>query len=179
MRPIGWAAVAWLAMLAGHSPASAQEGRWTMYLRRVGPVHVGMSLSQVRAVLRDPAASLAGNTPGIAVEDCAYVRSTRLPVHVGLMFEHGRVVRFDALEAGIRTASGIEVGATEANVQAAYPGRIRIDPHKYDPRGHYLTYVAVDAGDKPFGLVFETDGQRVTRFRAGTVSAISLVEGCA
>jgi hypothetical protein len=33
-------------------------------------------------------------------------------------------------------------------------------------------------GRSKFGIVFETDGQRVRSFRVGTLDAIALVEGC-
>jgi hypothetical protein len=167
-----------LGSLAAHAVVEAQSDRWTVYLRRAGPLHIGMSLSQVRTALEDPKAFLAG-IPAESVDQCAYVNSTRLPAPLGLMVQGGRVVRIDVRGPGIHTASGIQVGSTEGDVKRTYGPRIRIEPHKYDPDGHYLEYVAVDAADRPFGLLFETDGRRVTSFRAGTVAAIALVEGCA
>ena len=168
-----------LGTVAAQVGVDGQDTGWTVYLRRAGPVQVGMSLRQVRGVLDDHSAFLEGNAPVVSLDDCAYITSAKLPSQLGLMVERGRVVRIDVWKRGIATASGIQVGATEDEVKVAYKGRIDVQPHKYDPAGHYLRYVPADASDRRLGMVFETDGQRVTSFRAGTVGAISLVEGCA
>jgi hypothetical protein len=76
------------------------------------------------------------------------------------MFNKCRVVRIDVDEPGTQMASGIGVGATEAEVMRAHPARIYVEPHKYDDRGHYLKYRPVDPTDRGFGLPFETDGYR-------------------
>lgn len=130
-------------------------------------------------MLGDPLAVLEGNTPKASADGCAYLKSATLPERLGVMFERGRVVRIDVREAGIPTASGIQVGATEEQVTRVYGRKIRVEPHKYDPNGHYLRFVASDAADRLFGLIFETDGSRVTSYRTGLVSAVLLVEGCA
>jgi hypothetical protein len=166
-----------LGVLAAGSAIDAQGPDWTVYLRRAGAIRIGMSVRQVRTALDDPRARLRGSGPGSA-DECAYLASAKLPEGLRVMFERGRAVRIDVSVPGILTASGIGVGATEDEVKRAYGPRIQVEPHKYEPAGHYLRYVAVDEADRPFGLVAETDGQRVTSFRAGTVAAISLVEGC-
>ncbi len=70
--------------------------------------------------------------------------------------------------------NGLGVGATEAQVYQAYPGRVVTEPHTYDDRGHYLT---IRDGD--FGVRFETDGSRVDAIHVGDYFAIQAVEGCA
>jgi hypothetical protein len=72
------------------------------------------------------------------------------------------------------TRAGIRVGATEAEVFAAYPNQIRSVPHEYDPDGHYLEF---RAGNRK--VVFETDGQRVEQISAGRIPEVDYVEGCA
>ena len=148
-------------------------------IRRTGTIHIGMSLGQLRTVLGEPRAFLEGNAPEVSLEDCAYINSASLPRGLGVMLERGRVVRIDVGEPGIMTASGVGVGATESTVKETYSDRIRVEPHKYDPRGHYLRFVPASTQDRDFGLVFETDGHSVTSFRAGTARAVALVEGCA
>ena len=93
------------------------------------------------------------------------------------MFSQGRVVRFDVDQLGIRTEAGAGIGDTESRIKELYRGHILIEPHHYDDNGHYLHYAAGNR-DHGFGIIFETDGTRVTSFRAGTEAAISLVEGC-
>lgn len=164
----------------GQSTKKPQEHAWTVFLHRAGPIQVGMSLRQIRAVLGDPKASLGGNDPVVPLDECAYVESDAVPDAIGLMMAHGRVVRVDVFAPGIYTASGIQVGATEADVKKTYGGSIWVRPHPYLPEsGNYLRYWALAPSDRAFGLVFETEDQRVTSFRAGTMEAISLIEGCA
>ena len=78
----------------------------------------------------------------------------------------------------MRTVSGAGVGDTEEKIKKLYPAQITIEPHHYDPeKGHYLNYWPKD-GKHEYGMVFETDGEKVTSFRVGTNAAIALVEGC-
>ena len=55
---------------------------------------------------------------------------------------------------------------------------IRVEPHAYTgPEGHYLVYLAPVV--RMFAVVFETDGTRVTTYRAGRQPEVMYVEGCA
>jgi hypothetical protein len=90
------------------------------------------------------------------------------------------IVRVDVDSPGVYTRSGIQAGSTEAEVIRRYPGQIRIEDHPYDgPGSHYLIYGPADPADTGFGMIFETDGHRVTRYRAGLHGAVELIEGCA
>lgn len=48
----------------------------------------------------------------------------------------------------------------------------------YTPPAGYLTLVPTGADDADFQLIFETDGSKVTRFRAGKAPEVAFVEGC-
>jgi hypothetical protein len=137
-----------------------------------------MSLATVRRVLGDQTARLEANGPEVPLNGCAYLESTRVPEGLGFMFAGGRVVRIDVFKVGIKTASGIGVGETEDRVKQLYSGRVTIEPHPYEPEGHYLKYSPASGDERQFGIVFETDGAKVTRFRTGTLAAIALMEGC-
>ena len=96
------------------------------------------------------------------------------------MFSLGRLVRVDVYGPGIRTASGVQVGDTEARILEFYGPRIDVRPHHYPPAGaHYMIFAAIEPADREFQLLFETDGTAVTRFRIGTAAAVGQVEGCA
>ncbi len=162
-------------VLIGFLAASSQAGSgidWTVSVQKAGPIRIGMTFSEVKRVLKDPRASLEGPDD---VESCAYLQSATLPErHIGFMFEHGRVVRFDVSAAGILTSEGAGVGDSEAKVMRLYRNRVAVEPHFYDPEGHYL--IVNRTGD--LQLLFETDGDKVISFRAGTSAAVALVEGC-
>jgi len=86
------------------------------------------------------------------------------------------VERVDVDSAGVLTREGLGVGDTEARVREVYGDKARVEPHKYVPQGHNI--VVTDSRDTLHRIVFETDGQRVVRFRAGRRPAVDLVERC-
>jgi hypothetical protein len=162
-------------------PALNAASNWTIYLRKAGPVRIGMTLAEVRVVLHDLKAYLAYGSLDPEPDDCecAYLETVRIPKQIGLMFQKGRLVRIDVIARGIHTASGAQVGDSEARIKKLYPGRIQIEPHHYIPEtGKYLNYSPANPLDRDYGMVFETDNGVVTSFRVGTQAAIALVEGC-
>jgi hypothetical protein len=68
----------------------------------------------------------------------------------------------------------VGIGSTEQQVLAAFPGAT-VEPHKYEPEGHYVTMTDPDAG---VSLLFETLRGTVTAFHTGDAGAVALVEGC-
>lgn len=87
-----------------------------------------------------------------------------------------RVDRVDIDSAGTLTREGAGVGDGEARVDSLYGKRLQVQPHKYTPEGHYL--IVTSERDSTFRIVFETDGQHVTRYRAGRRPAVDFVERC-
>ena len=102
---------------------------------------------------------------------CVYPDGVEGPV--SFMVVEGRVARVDVDGTGPRTAAGIGVGSLESEVHDAYPDRVTASPHKY-VEGHYLT---VEQSEGSL-LIFETDGNRVTSYRAGKLPAVRWIEGC-
>jgi hypothetical protein len=87
------------------------------------------------------------------------------------------VARVEVDSAGILTAEGAGVGDTESSVILLYQGRVDVEPHKYTgPQGHYL--VVTPPNDTLHKIIFETDGERIVRYRAGRLPAVRFVEGC-
>lgn len=94
---------------------------------------------------------------------------------ISFMVFGDRIARVDITGPGPLTAVGVGVGSSEADVLEAYAGRVTLSAHKYTgPEGHYLT---VELREE-FAIVFETDGTRVTRYRAGRRPEVGWVEGC-
>lgn len=155
------------------APAAAAQPRWALRPDGIGPVRAGMSLAAAGRALGE---SLAARYADF--ERCDFVVPRTAPHGVSLMVIADTVVRVDVEEGAVTTAEGVGIGAPEAWVLDVYRGRVRVEPHPYaGPEGHYLI---VDVpGDTRHRMIFETDGQRVTSFRAGLRDAADLIEGCA
>lgn len=116
---------------------------------------------------------------GAQISDiCRIVSSPDFP-GVYAIAEEGRVRRITIGErSDVKLAEGIGVGATEAEVRAAFPG-LREAPHEYvDAPAKYLTAADAEGGDP--GLRFEIGADRkVSLIHAGTMPVLGYVEGCA
>jgi hypothetical protein len=151
----------------------AADGRARLSEKGIGPIQAGMTVAQAEAALRT---SLAAPT-GVDSAQCRFVQWSGGPPGLRLMVERGVIVRMDVDSGSVETTAGARVGDTEQRVRELYGDRLAAAPHKYTA-GRYLTVTPADPADSLFRLVFETDGQRVTRYRAGTRPQVEYVEGC-
>jgi hypothetical protein len=152
----------------------------------IGPVTMGMTPAEASAAVGRPVKiDDSYSTP----EDPALCAYAYTPLEeggtakVGFMLERTsakedwRIVRTD-IDEGLPTATekGVKLGATEAEVKAAYPA-LTVSPHPYTgPEGHYMT---VDPdGQGGWLLIFETDGTKVESFRSGQEGPVQYIEGC-
>lgn len=150
-----------------------------VYISGIGPVQIGMSVNE---------ASQAAGTPLVKdssrvdrVSGCFFVKPKNEPKGINFMVTNNRISRVDVFQnRSITTIKGARIGDTEDRIKSLYPGRIKVTPHVYNRNGksHYLTFVPQDQSDKNYRLVFETDGDRVTLFRAGKLPEVEWVEDC-
>ena len=146
----------------------------------IGPVTVGMTLDEASAAAGMPL-RIVPNSDRVGTGGCAYARPEGGPTGLSFMVLNGRIARIDVGgNSAIRTLSGIGPGSTEAEVQATYPGRISAQPNPYSGHrgGRDLLYQP-DEGSRHLGLLFQTDGGRVSSFRSGLYGAVMAPEGCA
>ena len=158
------------ARTSAPGPADNAPSLWLVSPRGIGPVTAGMRL--------DAAAPLLGlpTNGGSGGQECTFVRPTSGPAGVSLMVSGGEVARVQVDSGDVRTALGARIGDSEARIDSLYAGRVATSPHKYTS-GHYLT-VTPAGDDSSYRIVFETDGARVTRYRAGRLPEVEWVEGC-
>lgn len=151
---------------------SVPESAWVVTPRGIGPLRVGMTRGEVEAVVGTlvPAPGAGG------WRQCAVIAPAGLPAGVHLMVEGGTVARVDVDSGRVSTAEGARIGDTESHIRDLYKAAVAM-PLKYGS-GHTLTVLPTAAVDSAFRLVFETDGQRVTRYRAGRRPAVEYVEDC-
>jgi len=154
-------------------PPTPVPGGLTVSEIGIGPVRAGMTIGQANAalggILRIPR----------KLNECDFLSPASGPRIFMLMVERGRVARVDVPDSsGISTVAGARVGDSEARIMSLYPGRVKVQPHKYTS-GHYLVVTPASRADSAFRIVFETDGSKVVRYRSGRRPAVEYVEGCA
>ena len=154
--------------------ASAADTAITVTATGYGPLRIGMTVAAAASALGSPAPSTVGLDTA-----CAYVHFDAAPPGMRIMVTGGTVARIEVDSSAIPTGLGARVGDSEARIKALYGSRVSVEPHKYLPNGHYLIVSPVPPTDSNFRLIFETDGNRVTSYRAGRLPQVRWVEGCA
>jgi hypothetical protein len=142
-----------------------------------GRAKVGMTVKKAESASGTRLVSLSGAP--IENKGCFYVKPAKATTGVEFMLTDGIISRVDVVKnTKITTASGAKIGDTETRIKSLYPGRITVTPHKYVKGGHYLTYTPKESKYKNHRIVFETDGKRVTQYRAGKLPEVENVERC-
>ncbi|MDB4908025.1 MAG: hypothetical protein JWO05_2809 [Gemmatimonadetes bacterium] len=134
---------------------------------------MGMTRAEMESALPGaPSATADSDWAG-----CRYITVGRLPPGARVMVENGTVARIDVDSGSVATVEGARVGDSEERIRQLYPRNLASSPHKYTD-GHNLTFTPAESGDSLYRIVFETDGHRVVRYRAGRVPPVEYVEGC-
>lgn len=154
-------------------------------INSIGPVKVGMNLPEAAA-----AANVKLYVSYAGSDSCYYLRGEGSLKDVSFMITKDEVksrqqyvtsdiiARIDIDTPQITTVSGAKIGDTEARIKSLYPGQIEVTQHEYNTKGHYLTFVPRSKAEQNYRVVFETDGQRVIRYRSGKIPEVQYVEGC-
>ncbi len=145
---------------------------WTVNARGIGPITAGMTVAQAGVAAGNPLVVPAN------AEECYFARIKNAPADLMMMVEKGKISRVDVTRAlTIATTTGAKIGDTEDRIKSLYPNQVAVQPHKYTD-GRYLVVTPVAAADKNYRIIFETDGQKVLRYRSGLMPAVEYVEGC-
>ncbi len=170
-------ALAGLALLGWANVAGAAKvdlGKAQVTFEGIGPVRFGMSLDEAEEALAMPLETQGG---GEESTDCDIVVPKRGPAGLSFMASSDTIVRLDVGKPGVRTSSGIGVGSREDEVLAAYGKRLWVDPHPVRAaEGWHL--MQIFSPDDRAKIVFETNGKRVVRYRAGLYPDVDFAEGC-
>ena len=158
---------------AASADSAGASTLWVVTPSTVGPLRLGVPLSQASMALGDRLKASYDTDLG----PCDYVFPKSLPPGTSLMVVRDTVVRVDIDSGATATAEGARIGDTVDRIRALYSGRLRQEPHKYT-EGHYLIVRSNHLRDSSFRIVFETDGGKVVKYRAGQLPAAEWVEGC-
>jgi hypothetical protein len=139
----------------------------------LGQIQIGMTLDDAVNM------GLLNERPDLKV-DCDFVYpavGAGVPDGVSVMVIKGKIGRIDVDTGAVTTEDGAKIGDTEDRIKSIYGDDVQVEPLKYIEGGHYMTVLG-DSASAGNALVFETDGKRVTRFRAGRLPEVKWVEGC-
>lgn len=138
-----------------------------------GQIQIGMTLDDAVNM------GLLNRNPNMNSQ-CDYVYpavGAGMPENVGVMVVKGKIVRIDVDTGAVTTDDGAKIGDSEDRIKNIYGDDVKVTPHKYNPGWHYMTVMG-DSTSAGRAIVFETDGKKVTRYRAGELPEVQWVEGC-
>ena len=142
----------------------------------LGPIRVGMTVAEATGaaglVIIAPTESAVEASPG-----CGFARADGFD-GIGFMLIDGVIARVDVYSGPSSTASGARIGSTEEEINTLFPDVISVSPHQYVD-GNYLTLTPTAENLADVRVVFETDGEVVTSYRAGRTPEVEWIEGCA
>ena len=133
-----------------------------------GAIRFGAKLSDVGKTLSEHVAAPADDDDAA----CRYVQLKTYP-EAKFMVEQGVITRAD-VSAKAKNNLNILVGARLATVIAKYPAA-QLEPHHYDPSGHYLIFKSRDGKS---AIVMEEGDGEITDIRGGLEPSVEYVEGC-
>ena len=137
-----------------------------------GKIEFGRSLAEIERAVGEAARASAGQD-----DACRSVTFGAYP-GMRLIVEKGIVTRADVTSgdapADIANVLHVRLGDAFADVRARQPS-LKIQPHKYDPNGHYLIQKSADGKN---AVVLEESGGRISAIRAGVEPSVEYVEGC-
>jgi len=137
-----------------------------------GAATLGASLDALKTAWKEP---LQGEVPD---DDCHALRPQGAQADdVIFMVEGRKLVRYDVRNDRIVAPGGGKVGMTLGELQALYPERADLTPHKYEQNGHNLRVRPASEGGAILNFEIGDDGT-VSAWRVGQTPQVDYVEGC-
>ena len=139
-------------------------------LDRFGPIRIGATVAE----LTSEGLKVASRDEPMPGSTCSYARFKDLP-NVAAMLDGEKIVRIDISGKQHEGPHGLRIGQSEADALSRLR-TAKVDLHPYTgPEGHYLI---LHKDGAPYGLIAETDGKTVLRWRIGQWEQVQWVESC-
>ncbi|GAB4366424.1 MAG: hypothetical protein OHK0021_09910 [Bryobacter sp.] len=165
------------AAFATTARAQGLSPRYRLGFAGLGPLYFGMPEAQIAE--RFGEALEEAEAPGEACHARRFATSGASPLTgLVLIIRNGRLARLDVDTPDWQTQSGARVRMPEGELRKIYGRRLREEPHPIDVTGRLLLLSAREANLRHLAIVFESDGDRVTRIRAGLAKDLTRLEEC-
>ena len=135
----------------------------------IGPLTFGMTIALAQPAIGTRLLTENGRAPA---GECFYVKPERGPDGVFMMVSKSTIERVDIRSGNVKTRSGLGIGTTLDQLKTALKDQLQIN-------GNTAVFVPTSANDANYRVIFETDGTKVTSFRAGKVPEVTNPVGCA
>lgn len=161
--PVG---TVWLVDPAENTLAGASIG-----LTSIGPVQLGQTPGDVTAA--------AGAPVPDAGSPCYQAGFGGDPYSPQFTFRDGSLAVVEVFTPGLATLSGVAVGSTAADIQAAYGDRVTAQPAPDgNPARELWVFLPSDEADQLYRLVFDLTDGVVTSVRFGAAEIVADRPGC-
>lgn len=141
----------------------------------IGSVLIGQTISEAVKASGLNMKQVYGGDP----KYCTYFKPVGGLDGVSFMVSNYRIVRVDIDNPRVTTFRGAKIGDSEERIKYLYQEQIHVQKHPYIRfGGHYLVFIPRDQEDSNYRVIFETDGQKVLRYRAGKLPEVEYIEGC-
>jgi hypothetical protein len=145
----------------------------------LGPIRIGLTATQIRAALPHTLVPGPDEVSGPCYTLTIETENASPLAGLSLTFRDSRLVRLDIDTPDWQTQSGARVRMPESKFLPLYPRRLRPEPHPFDSTGRYYFLDARDPLYKGLAILFESDGERITKMRAGQAQFLYPTEACA
>ncbi|KTC75193.1 hypothetical protein Lbir_0567 [Legionella birminghamensis] len=151
-----------------------ESPKWILTPQSLGPIKIGMTLTEAEQATHK---AFLNSKPeeDVGEDETCFNTSLQGLEDISFMISKQKIVRININGGTIKTNKGAGIGDTENNVMSLYKNKLITEPHRYDNKGHYLTFIK---HKEPFAIRFETDGQKVVRMYAGQTREVHFVEDC-
>lgn len=154
--------------------SAAHVKDWKLSQDNLGPIKINMTLQEAEKATGIQFNSKKPDPDQAENISCFYVTLKGM-TGISFMVEDNKIVRINISSPDYLTTQGAKIGDTEAQVQGLYKGKLEVEPHHYDRKGHYLTLI-----DKVHdrSIRFETNGKTITLIYSGKNEPVHFVEDC-
>jgi hypothetical protein len=109
--------------------------------------------------------------------ECAMVTLQSAECGLSVMLRSGRIARVDVDQGSYRTAEGIGIGSSEADLRRVYGAKLKSEPNHYIESGQDLRIEASVNGQRR-AILFVVVNGKVESFRAGDANPVGWIEHC-
>ncbi|KTD42120.1 hypothetical protein [Legionella parisiensis] len=163
-----------ILMTSLNNAVALDHTKWSLSPNGFGPIKMDMTLKQVEHVTGKKFNSATPDPHQAENESCFLVTLKGID-NVSFMVSGNKIVRININSPNYQTSMGAKIGDTESRVQALYKGKLTIEAHHYDPKGHYLTLFEKHNNR---GIRFESNGEVITLIYSGNHDEVQYVEDC-